>query len=338
MLDRRLLRTLPLVLLALVATAAADDVAVTPAALHGWTPSSTGGSSVAFVTGPGTPLCGTGSAELRVDPSGATDAQLRNANYAGVRLADLTALSYATYVQTNQSEQAVYVILNVDFDANGTTDDLLFFEPVYQSADFCPDHPQAEVLTGTWQTWDALEGCWWSLNGTAGAGPGTNVKTLSAILAAEPDARIATSAAGAVRLVAGFGGPSDWGGFVGNVDCFRIAVLGEETLYDFEQDDDGDGVPDGLDECPGSDVRPFVDANGDEAGATSVPNTTGPDGCTIQDEVNECAATSKNHGKYVHCVHETTKRLHEEDRITKAQKKEIDKAAAQSDVGKKPKS
>lgn len=39
-----------------------------------------------------------------------------------------------------------------------------------------------------------------------------------------------TNPTGAVRLVAGFGGPSDWGNFIGNADEF---ILNADT-YDFE--------------------------------------------------------------------------------------------------------
>jgi hypothetical protein len=198
----------------------AAEVNVTPSNLltSGWLIQTSGTSTVAFVAGPGTPPCGTGSAEFKVDASGETAAQLRNTTYGGMLLSDITELSYSTYVQFNNSEQAPYIILNIDLDGNGTTDDLLFFEPVYQDATFFPTNDQGDVLVGQWQTWDALNGGWWSTGGIAGAGPGADVKSLADYIAAQPNARIATISAGGVRLVTGFGGPSDWGSFIGNGD------------------------------------------------------------------------------------------------------------------------
>src|SRR5205085_12038156 len=141
---------------------------------------------------------------------------------------ELTALSYSTYVQVGgSSTQAPYLILDVDYDNNGTQDDQLVFEPQYQSVAFCSSNPQAAVAPGTWQTWDAPNGCWYSTGGAAGSGPGVNVKPLRTITAAQPDANIvnAGDGGGGVRIVAGFGGvvgggsASDWAGFVGNVDA-----------------------------------------------------------------------------------------------------------------------
>lgn len=225
--------------LAVTPAVAATTIVVTPTSLDGWAEDSTPPADVNFVAGPGTPPLGAGSAQFSVDASGATDAELRNHDYAGTLLSDLTELSYATYVQNNNNEQAVYIILNVDYDNDGSGDDLLFFEPVYQDASFCSS-AQGDVVLNTWQTWDALTGCWWSVNGTAGATPGTGVKTLATIIAAEPDATIVNGATsppatkGGVRLVAGFGGPADWGNFLGNADAFAIGVSGDTTTYDFE--------------------------------------------------------------------------------------------------------
>jgi hypothetical protein len=212
-------------------------VLVTDANLGDWADNSIGGANVAFVPGPATPPLGTGSAEFRVGPNGDDAAQLRNSAYEGTKLSQLTTLSYSTYVQDNLDGQAPYIILNVDLDGDLTTTndrDLLFFEPVYQSADFFPTNPQGPVALNTWQTWDALNGGWWSLNGTAGATPGTGVKPLSIILASFPNASIVnTTSGGGVRLVAGFGAGA-WDDFVGNADAFKIGVAGCTTTYNFE--------------------------------------------------------------------------------------------------------
>jgi hypothetical protein len=223
--------------------ALAKEVDVTPSALDHWQVQNDGTSTVTFVNGPANPPCGIGSAQFTVDSSGETASQLRNTNYAGTLLSDLTQLSYSTFVtrnnggQAGNGGQAVYIILNIDLDGNGTIDDQLFFEPVYQSATYFPSNSQGPIALNTWQSWNALTGGWWSLDGIAGANPGTGVKSLHDYIAAQPNARIVNSATGrgGVRLVAGFGGPTDWGNFLGNADCFRIATNGgSDTTYDFE--------------------------------------------------------------------------------------------------------
>src|SRR5437764_3221407 len=130
------------VVLAVIATAV-----VYPGNLQGWqtqtvagaqpTPAST--PSVDFVFGPTPPPLGRGSAQLSVGSDGSAAAQLRHPDYAGTALPnpsptpdeppagnELTALSYGTYVQVGGSgNQAPYIVLNVDYDDNGTQDDQL---------------------------------------------------------------------------------------------------------------------------------------------------------------------------------------------------------------------
>jgi uncharacterized repeat protein (TIGR01451 family) len=243
--------------------------------------------SVSFVNGPATPPLGSGSAQLSVGSDGGAIAQLRQPDYAATALPtptpvqdpnnpvvylpasnELTELSYSTYIQqAGSGSQAPYIILDVDYDNNGTVDDHLVFDPQYQVAGFCPSKPQGPVTPGVWQTWNALSttfteesssdgtittitttsGCWYSTQGVAGSGPGANVKPLLAITAAQPNAKIVNSGSdGGVRIVAGGGGvigggaASDWSGFVGNVDDFRIGVGFDPdngplvTEYDFE--------------------------------------------------------------------------------------------------------
>ncbi|MDQ4120665.1 MAG: carboxypeptidase-like regulatory domain-containing protein [Acidobacteriota bacterium] len=218
----------------------AATVIVTPGNLQGWQISLVDDdadgvltATVNFVNGPGTPPLGTGSVQLSVGSEGADAAQLVHSGYGGTFVRDFTALSYSTYVQQSGSGgQAPYILLDVDYNNDGTRDDILFFEPAYQNATFCPSNPQPAIAVGAWQTWNALNGCWWSLFNFAGTFPGTGVKPLSAILDVEPDARISTNTRG-VRIVAGFG-EGAWNNFIGNVDAFTIGVNGNETTYNFE--------------------------------------------------------------------------------------------------------
>jgi len=99
------------------------------------------------------------------------------------------------------------------------------------------------------------------------------------------------------------------------------------------QDTDGDGVPDdfptGSDECDESDLTPTVVIDGCDSG---VANTLFEDGCTISDEIAECAEGAKNHGKFVSCVSKLTNGLKKDGLISGKEKGKIQKCAAQSDL------
>ncbi len=275
-------------LLLLTVAVYAATVVVSPSNLQGWqtvtTPTNGSTASVSFVNGPGTPPLGTGSAQLSVGSNGNGSAELRNPNYAGTLLSQLTALSYSTYVQQNTDGQAPYIILRVDHDNNPNTPvDLLFFEPVYQSATFCPSNPQQVVVTNTWQTWDALNGCWYSVFGNAGSGPGTGVISLSTYLAAFPNSTIVntSSGSGGIRIVTGFGAGA-WDNFVGNVDNVTIGVNGNSTTFNFElqppppPDSDNDGIPDSTDNCPTTPNPSQTDTDTDGIGDACDPDAVPP--------------------------------------------------------------
>src|SRR4029079_6153028 len=85
----------------------------------------------------------------------------------------LAGLQYSTYrTQDGSGGQMAYVMLNIDLDNNGTTDDILFFEPVYQRPASNPALPdQGDPQTGVWLNWNATVGGWWSLNSGAGLTP-----------------------------------------------------------------------------------------------------------------------------------------------------------------------
>ena len=212
-----------------------STVKVSPAALDGWATQTSGTASTAFVAGPETPPLGTGSAQLSVGADGNSGAQVRYTGAAGTKVADLTALSYSTYVeQDGAGGQAPYVILNIDNDNNGTVDDQLFFEPVYQTGAY-PGDPvpnQGPLVVGEWQTWNALDGGWWAVSAGTFGPP---LVTLDSYVADHPDATIVNSAngLGGVRLVAGFGAGA-WDGFVGNVDNLTVATSLDSNTFVFE--------------------------------------------------------------------------------------------------------
>lgn len=190
--------------------------------------------STTFVTGPGIPPMGVGSVEFAIGPNGDGAEELRFTGYHGVRLDELTSLSYWTYVQSSMGDQAVYIILLLDWNNDGTQDDLLFFEPEYQSGYTLAVPAQGPLALSTWQFWNARAGGWWSVNDPAQP-PGAGVNTIDAYLLLHPDATIVPSSTGlgGLRFVTGFGAGA-WDNFIGNLDAASIGVNGEVTIYDFE--------------------------------------------------------------------------------------------------------
>jgi hypothetical protein len=196
------------------------------------TPGSTG--STTFEFGPETPPRGDGSVEFQTGADGNSGEELRFDVLDDVRLDQVTQLSYWTYVDQGSGGQAPYLILRLDWDGNGTQDDLIFFEPDYQHG-YTTDVPdQGDLLVDEWQSWDALRGGWWSVNDPV-FGPGADVGTLEEYLAAHANATVVpgTDGSGGLRLVVGYGAPA-WNDFVGNADALEVGVLGGVTTYDFE--------------------------------------------------------------------------------------------------------
>jgi hypothetical protein len=248
-----------------VATGVARAVVidVTPSSLNGWqidtydssgnSPNLTPGYAGTFVTGPAAPPLGAGSVRLQVGVDGSGAVKLQTANFNGTLLTALTGLSYSTYVTTNSggtsldNQQAPYVQIPVDWNDGGTTiDDRLFFEPVYQTGTYATDAPVnpgdvpdqrggdgAAPKVGIWETYDILNGGFWTLTTSSPGGP--PLTTLDNYVTLHPNATITNSATGlGLQFVAGFGGPGDWGQFDGNVDAVTIATAASTITYNFE--------------------------------------------------------------------------------------------------------
>jgi hypothetical protein len=282
-----------------------------------------------FVSGPDTPPLGVGSAHLSTGTNGDLTAELHDSGLDATPLADVTALGYSTYATSSDGTRLPVLALDLDLDGDGSANDTLFFDPAYQNpVDGNASLPDQGVpALGTWQTWDAQSGGWWSQGGVAGAGPGSDVKSLSEYLAVEPDATIVNGASDGVRLVVGGGSSSDV--FDVNVDAFDVAVDGTDTTYDFEPGDtDGDGVGDDVDECPATDASALTVVVG--TCDSGVANTLLPSGCSMTDLVTACVAGAKNHGKFVSCVAKAMNALKKSHVISGAQKGKIQSCAART--------
>ena len=260
------------VVAALALAPSAMAVVVSPGSLDGWQITTSAGTgspppSAVFETGPASPPGPIGSLQLSPGGDGSQNAAARNPNYDGVRLADITGLSYWGYVdEQGTGGQSVFVILNVDSDNDGSGDDQLFFEPVYQNGTF-PGDPvpnQGTIALDTWQFWNARVGGWWALSDSTFGPP---LKTLDTYVAANPNAVLRNGATGlgAVRFVVGFGAGA-WDDFVGNIDSVVISTKTSSEEFNFEPDTDGDTVADIEDNCPAVANTDQTNTDGDAQG------------------------------------------------------------------------
>ncbi|HVE92412.1 MAG TPA: Ig-like domain-containing protein [Actinomycetota bacterium] len=212
-----------------LASAATPATIVHPGELGGWTVAAgTNPTTVGeFVAGPDGPPAGAGSfRQALID--GADQQKISMNLTSPTGLGSIGELGYSTYVTRNQGGQATAMQLVVDLDGNGTADDTLFFEPIYQTGSYPGDAVpnQCQGITNcaaiaTWQTWDADAGGWWSRNGGVFGPP---VMTLASYAAANPAVRVLS-----VAMAAG-GGAGAWDRFDGNVDKVVVGT----TRYDFE--------------------------------------------------------------------------------------------------------
>lgn len=204
-----------------------DDVPVGSSWSHGDTRFDGAGT---FVAGPSSPPLGTGSYELRT-PANPDKVQLMTNRHAGTKLADVDGIGYWTYRDPSSTGFVAGVPsinLRVDFDADGTTDAYMVFEP-YQ------DQGNAAVQTGVWQHWDAHRGGaarWW-VSGTAlpACGQATPC-SWSQIVSQRPTAAIREGS----DVLGSFGvnQGSFNSGLVTAADSLSLSVAGNETTYDFE--------------------------------------------------------------------------------------------------------
>src|SRR5207244_4379570 len=167
------------------------------------------------------PPGGDGSYRFVVGSNGDSYETLRSHALDGGRLSALREMRYWTYEsQFGSGGQAVYIDLLVDRNGNGTADDTLTFEPIYQTGSYSGDTVpnQGNVELDRWQSWDAFHGGWWSED-AGNSGP--PLITLAHYVQQHPDARVAVTSSGSLRMAAGCGG-SAWVGFIGFFDKVTV--------------------------------------------------------------------------------------------------------------------
>ncbi|HYP39114.1 MAG TPA: thrombospondin type 3 repeat-containing protein [Chloroflexia bacterium] len=210
-----------------------------------------------FVTGPATPPAGVGSLQLRT-PSSGDKVFLFNYDYVGTTISSIDAIGYSSYRSAGAGQQLPG--LNIQVDKNGgsllpgdfTT---LVYEPIYNT-------PTGTIVSGQWQTWNAINGRWWStaaLGGGQCAGATIScMRTLAQIAANNPGATIT----GGFGINQGSGNAT----LVSAVDALILGTSGNSVTYNFEPDSDGDGVADIADNCPTVANADQADADNDGIG------------------------------------------------------------------------
>jgi hypothetical protein len=201
-----------------------------------------------------------------VVPAGAGEhaARLRSTRYHRTYLRDLTRLDYYACDEENNGQQWPYISLNIDWNGDNVIDENLIFEPAYQNTidgGACgTGSGQQQPVIQQWHYWDALvkdptngfRACWWStcyMETPPPAGcvpflPGDVIQSLSAYIAAHPDAAIVNLDGnhGGVQIVHGFATDTDH--YDGWVDAFTIgkdvnnlnSQSGNSTVtYDFQK-------------------------------------------------------------------------------------------------------
>ena len=112
-----------------------------------------------------------------------------------------------------------------------------------------------------------------------------------------------------------------------NADLTHGVDLTRQEMIDIGWFSDGDGVPDGRDQCIGSSTSATVVVDGCDSGVT---NTTFTTGCRITDQINDCAVAAANHDEFVSCVANLTNSLKKAGIISGAQKGAIQSCAGRA--------
>ncbi|MFT4038250.1 MAG: hypothetical protein QM692_08740 [Thermomicrobiales bacterium] len=197
-----------------------------------------GGATTGFVTGPGTPPESTGSVQFTVPPlpdALTAVAGFLNANFAGVHLAQLTELTYASYTS---------------LDDNGNCSPNIPYIVLYLGdAEIIVNMPYQPAECGVWRVHDALTHNWWSptfMDGSTLFAPlGSGGKHISDYIATFGQEAITIrneetwpdtcpGGNGGLRMGAGqWNAVGQVGAYRSNVSYIRVGVDGQSFTYRF---------------------------------------------------------------------------------------------------------
>ena len=189
---------------------AQNIVTVTDCNLHGRTRQLPANTSLILKNEPSHPIIGKGSMEFITLTNGIV--RFRNTSYHNTLLSSITEFSYSSFVVHRENNlDANFLVLQIDLDGDGRTDNNLEFDPRFQSGAYVaggfPDQGATEV--GVWQTWDLLHGTWW-VGPSPDPDEGGEVFSLATSISRHPGARIINDpniGGGGIRLSAGAPAP-----------------------------------------------------------------------------------------------------------------------------------
>jgi hypothetical protein len=228
-----------------VAASAAETDTVRPARVGAdWHPGDTRGTGSATFESTYGGGHGTSSALVLRTPNAPDKTQMLSDDWSGTLLADITALSYDTYMAEPSGTGVALPALNLRVRLNDTdVSRYLVFEP-YQA------YGNTAVHQHEWQSWDAYAGGtakWW-LSGpdtvlNPNPCPQSTPCTWAGLVAAFPTARIQEEPDRPGSI--GFNQGSGNNGLVAAADFLRIAAGDRDVTYDFETD----VILSGKDDC-----------------------------------------------------------------------------------------
>ncbi len=211
-------------------TASAVGGVVNSSDMNGWIISNqdTGTVSGSFVSGPsGAGSLGNGSYNIN-SPAG-KKMIVYNPSTLGDKLSTLSQLKYSTYVTNRDAGTKVAPAIDINAIVSGKWTTLVY-EPTYSGDN---------TTTGQWQTWDALNGKWWSTKDLKDNSTGAVVVHAfndfvpwSTITGLDSNAVVSSDGVvGGVQVVVGQNsGGSPWSNFNGSFDAVNI----NGTTYNFE--------------------------------------------------------------------------------------------------------
>jgi hypothetical protein len=124
-------------------------------------------------------------------------------------------------------------------------------------------------------------------------------------------------------------GRSYFNAAIGGTQIFNLELANGEAGF-IAVDDDGDGVANCHDECPGSDPRNTIVIEECDSGVT---NYVLDGGCKVSDFVQQCEENATNHGQFAKCVSHLSNRLARGDLFAKSDKGRLQQCAARSNKG-----
>jgi hypothetical protein len=169
---------------------------------------------------------GTGALALTTNHLGTAQAQLFTTQYvAGAPLADLTAIDYWTYQDTDSQSAVALPALNVQVIAGGAFTTLVY-EPYLE----LPGGPSQPITPETWQQWFASDKRWWSTRPITcddfevGPGPANGFTSPSEVAAECPGAFILQ-----IGVNIGSGSPNS----ITAVDGLHITLGADDHTWNF---------------------------------------------------------------------------------------------------------